>query len=52
MLNTLRKEGFAILHQKRKGYALRLPDRLREKSSKGLSKHKEFIEDTVQKEER
>jgi hypothetical protein len=47
LLNTLRKEGFARVHRQRKGDALRLPDRLREKPSKGLAERKECAKDTV-----
>jgi hypothetical protein len=46
-LNTLRKEGFARVHRQRKGDALRLPGRLREKSSKGLAERKECTKETV-----
>jgi hypothetical protein len=34
LLNILRKEGFARVHRQRKGVALNLSIRLREKSSK------------------
>jgi hypothetical protein len=46
-LNTLRKEGFARVNRQRKGDALRLLDRIREKSSKGLAEHKECYKGVV-----
>ena len=47
MLNILRKEIFARVHQKRKGDALRCSDRLREKPSRSLVERKECAEETV-----
>jgi hypothetical protein len=47
LLNTLRKEGFARVHRQRKGDALRLPGRLREKPSKRSAERKECAKDTV-----
>jgi hypothetical protein len=43
----LRKEGFARVHQQRKGDALKLPFRLREKLSKCLAECKECTKGTV-----
>jgi hypothetical protein len=43
----LRKEGFSRVHRQRKGDSLRLPDGLREKSSKVLAQRKECTKDTV-----
>jgi hypothetical protein len=47
LLNTLRKEGFARVHRKMNGDALRCSYRLREKSSKILVECKECTEETV-----
>jgi hypothetical protein len=47
LLNTLRKEGFARVHQQRKGDALILLEGLKEKPSEGLNEHKECTKDTV-----
>jgi hypothetical protein len=46
-LNILREEGFARVHRKRKGDALRCSDRPREKPSKILSEHKECTQETI-----
>jgi hypothetical protein len=43
----MRKEGFARVHQPRKGDALRLLEGLREKPSKGLNERKECTKDIV-----
>ena len=47
LLNTMRKEGFARVHQQRKGDALRPSGRLREKSLNILAEHKECTKDIV-----
>jgi hypothetical protein len=46
-LNTLRKEGFARVYRKRKGYALRCSSNLRETPLKILAERKECTEETV-----